>query len=250
MKDFHCPLHPSNVASYLSRSTAHCSLEIWQCAEGGPLHIAPQQCDNVLNEIHSPVLPSIVALCLRNPAAHCSVQKSKSMQQKQRSTSGAPTQCTNACSGTASRMQCGPHVCNTWATLSATTPGRTVRGQYINVIKADLARHWTLPMDSWERTKLINVVLLPKWLHCVILMPPNKYSHNIDAPCSHSVCEPTRSEPPCLARCVSTPPKQGGLGLHQIFWVYRQRFVTSFPHLLRTHNDRLPVPLSSPPISL
>ena len=66
---------------------------------------------------------------------------------------------------------------------------------------------------------MINAMLLPKWLHRVILMLSNRYSHKIDAPFAHFVRQPKGSESSCLAHCVSMPPKQGGLGLHHMRWL-------------------------------
>ena len=60
----HCGNETSNAqcCGTVLRSTAHCSPEVWQCTEGDPLPIAPQQCGNVWREIHCRLLPNTMAV--------------------------------------------------------------------------------------------------------------------------------------------------------------------------------------------
>ena len=56
---------------------------------------------------------------------------------------------------------------------------------------------------------------------------------------SYFVREPKGFEPSRLAHCVSTPPKQGGPGLHQIFWAYGQWYALPYTILLTIDHKSL-----------
>ena len=58
----------------------------------------------------------------------------------------------------------------------------------------------------------MNGVLLPKWLHRVILVPANKYYHDIDTLCSNFVCDPEGCEPLAWPAVSPRCPNKAALG--------------------------------------
>ena len=45
---------------------------------------------------------------------------------------------------------------------------------------------------------------------------------------------------------LGTPPKEGGMGVRQIYWAYRRKYVTSMQLATRAHPEMFPYPLGAP----
>ena len=89
----------------------------------------------------------------------------------------------------------------------------------------------------------MNFVLMPRWMHRLILLPSDKMFHLIDSMVSDFVRQPKGMETSRNHHLPGTPVRDRGLGLRYIYWAYRKRFITSMQHTLRTHPDLFPFPL-------
>ena len=111
------------------------------------------------------------------------------------------------------------------------------------LVRSDLAQYASVPMNGWERAQLVNFVLMPRWMHGLILLPSDKMFHRIDTMVSEFVRQPKSMETSRYHHLLGTPVRDGGLGLRYIYWAYRRRFITSMQHTLRAHPDLFPFPL-------
>ena len=114
----------------------------------------------------------------------------------------------------------------------------------MGLIQSDRAAYTGIPMNGWERAQLVNSVLVPRWLHRLLLLPSNKTLHQIDTMLSDFVREPKGMETSKNCHFLSTPVQQGGLGLRSIYWAYRRRFITSMQHTICVHAPLFPYPLN------
>ena len=63
----------------------------------------------------------------------------------------------------------------------------------MGLIQSDLAAYTGISMNGWERAQLVNSVLVPRWLHRLLLLPSDKTLHQIDTMLSDFVREPKGS---------------------------------------------------------
>ena len=89
----------------------------------------------------------------------------------------------------------------------------------------------------------MNFVLMPRWMHRLIVPPWDNIFHRIDSMVSDFVRQPKGMQTSRNHHLLGTPVRDGGLGLRYIYWAYRRRFITSMQHTLRTHPDLFPFPL-------
>ena len=66
-----------------------------------------------------------------------------------------------------------------------------------------------------------------------MLVPHDRMFHKIDERVRDFVTAAKGVEPKCNASHVTASPKYGGLGLHQIYWAYRARYITIMQRTLR-----------------
>ena len=109
------------------------------------------------------------------------------------------------------------------------------RSYYMGVNQSALAAYIEIPMDGWGRAQLVNSLLVPRWLHCLLLLLSDKTLHQIDTMISDFVRDPNGMETSRNRHQLSTPVCQGGLGLHSIFWAYRRCFIMSMQRTIRVH---------------
>ena len=79
------------------------------------------------------------------------------------------------------------------------------RFDYMGLIQSDLAAYTEIPMNGWERAQLVNSVLVPRWLHRLLLLPSDKTLHQIDTMLSDFVREPKGMETSRNRHLLSTP---------------------------------------------
>ena len=103
----------------------------------------------------------------------------------------------------------------------------------ITKVGADLAQYRALPLDAFERVQPLNCVLIPRWLYHTMFIPHDRMFHHIDKICLEFVAIAKGSEhnKENIYRAhnvthIDSPVKYGGLGLRQIYWAYRTRYVT------------------------
>ena len=83
-------------------------------------------------------------------------------------------------------------------------------------------------MNGYETARLVNFVLIPRWMHTLTLLPSDKTFHRIDTMISEFVHQGMDT-----ARTITSWAPQwemeawdcgrdGGLGLQYIYWAYRR----------------------------
>ena len=120
------------------------------------------------------------------------------------------------------------------------------RSDYLGVVQSNLAQYQSVPLNGWERAQLVNFVLLPRWPHRLVLLPSDKTLHQIDTLNSEFIRALRSMEAPMNHHMLGTPPKEGGMGVRQMYWAYRQKYVTSMQLAMRTHPELYPYPLGAP----
>ena len=92
------------------------------------------------------------------------------------------------------------------------------RADYVALVQSDLAQYASVPMNGWERTQLVNFVLMPRWMHRLILLPSDKMFHRIDSMVLDFVCQPKGIETSRNHHLLYwTPVRDGGVGLRYIY---------------------------------
>ena len=133
-------------------------------------------------------------------------------------------------------LQCSGHI------LARPQWAHKARADYVALVQSDLAQYASVPMNGWERAQLVNFVLMPHWMHRLLLFPSDKMFHRIDTMVSEFVRQPKGMETSRNHHLMGTPVRDGGLGLRYIYRAYRRRFITSMQHTLRAHPDLFPFP--------
>ena len=121
-----------------------------------------------------------------------------------------------------------PRYFGTWGTSRPTPTGPTRP----EITTSSLSNHtWPntnqYPLNGWERAQLVNFVLLPRWLHHLVLLPSNKTLHQIDTLVADFIRAPKGMEATMNHHMLGTPPEEGGMGVGQMYWAYRRKYVTS-----------------------
>ena len=99
-------------------------------------------------------------------------------------------------------------------------------------------------MNRWERAQLVNSVLVPCWLHRLLLLPWDRTLHQMHTMLSDFVREPKGMETSKNRHLLSTPVHQGGLGLRSIYRAYRRRSIASMQYTIRVHAPLFLYPLN------
>ena len=120
------------------------------------------------------------------------------------------------------------------------------RGDYFRLVQPDLAQYQSVPLNGWERAQLVNFVLLPRWLHRLILLPSDKTLHQIDTLVADFVRAPKGMEATLNHHLLGTPPKKGGMGVGHLYRAYRRKYMTSMQQAMRAHPELFPFPLDAP----
>ena len=107
------------------------------------------------------------------------------------------------------------------------------RSQILAEVKSDLNRYKQPPLNAFERVQLVNSVLIPRWLYHAMFVPHDRMFHKIDQRVRDFVTAAKGVEPKYNASHVAASQKHGGLGLHQIYWAYRARYITIMQRTLR-----------------
>ena len=89
-------------------------------------------------------------------------------------------------------------------------------------------------------------MLLPRRLHRLVLLPSDRILHQIDTFTFEFICAPQGMEATMNHHMLGTPPKEGGMGVRQMYWAYRQKYVTSMQLAMQTHLELFPYPLGAP----
>ena len=111
------------------------------------------------------------------------------------------------------------------------------RSDYLDLIASDLAQYAHIPIDGWERRPVVNSILMPRWLNRAALIPSDRWYKEIDDLCSVFVRQPKGMVPGRNAKQLTAPVACGGMGLHQLYWAHRQRFITTMQQTIR-HQHR------------
>ena len=113
------------------------------------------------------------------------------------------------------------------------THASLARSEILAEVKSDLNRYKQLPLNTFERVQLVNSVLIPWWLYHAMFVPHDRMFHKIDQRVRDFVTAAKGVEPKYNASHVTASQKHGGLGLHQIYWAYRARYITIMQRTLR-----------------
>ena len=74
--------------------------------------------------------------------------------------------------------------------LAHPTWARKARADYLGLVQSHLAQYASIPMNGWERSQLVNFVLMPRWMHRLIHLPSDRTFHRIDTMISEFVRKP------------------------------------------------------------
>ena len=106
--------------------------------------------------------------------------------------------------------------------------------------ESDLTRYRALPLNAFERVQLLNSVLIPRWLYHTMFIPHHRMFQHIDKICLEfvAIAKGLEHNKENIHKAhnvthINSPVKYGGLGLQQIYWAYRTRYVTLVQGLLR-----------------
>ena len=90
-------------------------------------------------------------------------------------------------------------------------------GDHLGLAQSDLAQYQSVPRNGWERAQRGNLVLVPHWLHRLVLLPSDKTLHHIDTLVSHFVRATKGMEAIMNHHLLGIPPKEGGMEVRQIY---------------------------------
>ena len=113
-------------------------------------------------------------------------------------------------------------------------------------VGSDLTRYRTLPLNAFERVQLLNSVLIPRWLYHTMFIPHDRMFQHIDKMwlIFVAIAKGLEHNKENIYKAhnvthINSPVKYGGLGLQQIYWAYRTRYITLVQGLLRKPTGRL-----------
>ena len=101
-------------------------------------------------------------------------------------------------------------------------------------------------MDGWERKQVVNSILMPNWLHRAVLIPSDRWYKEVDDLCLMFVRQPKGMVPGRNTKQLTSPVPCGGMGLHQLYWAYRRRFITTMQQTVRHQHQAFWVSLTTP----
>ena len=89
-----------------------------------------------------------------------------------------------------------------------------------------------LPLNAFKRVQLLNTVLIPWWTYRTLFLPNDSMFKAMDSMCLQFMLMAEGME---LNKAnihksynilhVTSPHHLGGMGLHQLFWAHRARFI-------------------------
>ena len=107
------------------------------------------------------------------------------------------------------------------------------RDYFMGTVCADLARYRFLPLNAFERVQLLNAILIPRWNYRVLFLPNDSMFKAVDSMCLNFVLmaegmerNKTDIHQSYDVLHVTSPLRVGGMGLQQMLWAHRARFVT------------------------
>ena len=107
------------------------------------------------------------------------------------------------------------------------------RDDFMGTISTDLAWFQYLRMNTFERAPLHNTILIPQWNYQTLLLPNDSMFKAMDSMCLRIVLVGEGMElnkndvhKSYNVLHVTSPPRLGGMSLHQMFWAHSARFVT------------------------
>ena len=77
---------------------------------------------------------------------------------------------------------------------------------YLGLVQSDLAQCRSVPLNGWERAQLVNFVLLPRWLHRLVLLPSDTNTQTFQA---NSIMDETHIGPNINTISVHTSVRDG-----------------------------------------
>ena len=107
-------------------------------------------------------------------------------------------------------------------------------------MQSDLAQDQFVPLNGWESAQLVNIVFLPQWLQCLVLLPFDKTLHQTNTLFADFIRAPKGMEATMNHQILWTLPKEGGMGVRQLYWGYRTKYVTSMQQAMRAHPEPFP----------
>ena len=120
------------------------------------------------------------------------------------------------------------------------------RDEVLAKVESALRRYRALPLHAFERLQLLNSVLIPRWLYHTMFIPHDAMFQHIDKICLEFVAIAKGLEhnkeniyKTHIVTHINSPVKYGGLGLQQIYWACRTRYVTLVQGLPRKTTRRL-----------
>ena len=113
--------------------------------------------------------------------------------------------------------------------------------------QSDVARFGHLPLNSFERVQLLNSILIPQWVYHYLLVPDDRLFYRLDKVGKGFVLAAKGMDKVHNTSHVTAPKNVGGMGLHQVFWAYRARYIIVMQDILRRPNmirrmGQMPVP--------
>ena len=128
-----------------------------------------------------------------------------------------------------------------------------VRDEVLAKVESDLIRYRALPLNAFERVQLLNSVLIPRWLYHTLFIPHDRMFQHIDKICLEfvAIAKGLEHNKENVYKAhnvihINSPIKYGRLGLRQIYWAYRTRYVTLVQGLLRKPTRRLSILVAQP----
>jgi len=109
---------------------------------------------------------------------------------------------------------------------------------FLEGAQTELATYERPPLNAWERAGLVNTVLTPRWTHRLLLIPNDITYKQLGKSTKEFVTNYKGLEKICHTTKMSTPVKEGGMGLHQQFRASRKRVVTVIQRLLRDRHPK------------
>ena len=109
----------------------------------------------------------------------------------------------------------------------------SVEQEILEAVIADLKSYEDLPLTAWERAELVSTTLLPKLCYKWLMVLSHTTMYAIDKKSRHFI---TNTPGMCPKRDVTevvTTKKLGGMGLHQVYWMWRTTTVSRVQSMLR-----------------
>ena len=105
---------------------------------------------------------------------------------------------------------------------------RRARDEVLAKVESDLTWYRALPLNAFERVQLLNSVLIPRWLYHTMFISHDCMFQHIDKICLEfaAIAKGLEHNRENIYKAhnvthISAPVKYGGLGVKQIYWVYR-----------------------------